>query len=66
MFEALARDVEKAGGSISVEQGGMPHFRMADILGLTKMRAEGNIGTLLDVNPRLDVQPKAAFALKTP
>ena len=42
--------------------GSTPHFRMADILGLSKLPA-GEV-TLLDVNPRTDVQTKAPFTLK--
>jgi hypothetical protein len=43
----------------------MPHSRMADILGLSKMRSGPmRQGVLLDVNPRTSVQPKAAIALK--
>ncbi len=65
VFEALAADVAKAGGKISVASGGMPHFRMADILGLSKMSSRPMMqGVLLDVNPRLTVQRKATFALK--
>lgn len=65
VFDALAADVAKAGGRISVAAGGMPHFRMADILGLAKMSARPmQQGVLLDVNPRLTVMRKAAFALK--
>jgi hypothetical protein len=62
---ALAADVAAAGGSISLAPSGTePHFRMADILGLTKMVAENpSVGTLLDVNPRTDFQPKSTFAL---
>jgi hypothetical protein len=67
VYDALARDVANAGGSIAVASAGTPHFRMADVLGLAKQRAAGAaVGTLLDVNPRLDIQPKAVFALKTP
>ena len=66
VYEALAADVAKAGGSIAMASpGSMPHFRMADIMGLSKGRAGGTgPGILLDVNPRTDVQPKAVFALK--
>ena len=66
VYEALAADVAKAGGSISVASTGVPHLRMADILGLSKQRGAAGVGTLLDVNPRLDVQPKAVFTLRTP
>jgi hypothetical protein len=66
VYDALAADVAKAGGSIALASaGGQPHFRMADIMGLSKMRASGTVqGILLDVNPRTDVQLKAVFALK--
>jgi hypothetical protein len=37
---------------------------MADILGLTKQIADKLVtGVLLDVNPRLDFEPKAPFTL---
>ena len=63
VFDALAADVSRAGGSISVAPAGSaPHFRMADILGLSKLPA-GQVN-LLDVNPRTDIQTKAPFALK--
>jgi hypothetical protein len=66
VYDALAADVAKAGGSIALASpGSLPHFRMADIMGLSKGRAGGTTsGILLDVNPRPDVQPKAVFALK--
>jgi hypothetical protein len=34
VYDALAADVAKAGGSIALASAGMPHFRMADIPGL--------------------------------
>ncbi len=65
VYNELAADVSKKGGKISVASAGLPHFRMADILGLSKMQARPmGQGTLLDVNPRLTVQRKATFALK--
>jgi ABC-type amino acid transport substrate-binding protein len=66
VYDELAADVAKAGGSIALAPAGTnPHFRMADILGLTKgIAGRGMTGTLLDVNPRTDIQPKAAFALR--
>jgi hypothetical protein len=66
VYDELAADVAKAGGSISLAPpGSAPHFRMADILGLSKLGSGGTTqNVLLDVNPRTDVQPRAAFALK--
>ena len=66
VYDALAADVAKAAGSISMATaGGTPHFRMADIMGLSKGRAGGAVqGILLNVNPRTYFQPKAVFALK--
>ena len=69
VFDELAADVAKAGGSISaLAIGGAPHFRMADIMGLSKGRTDGTGvgGVLLDVNPRTSFQPKATFALSPP
>ena len=65
VYDALAADVAKAGGSIALAPAGStPHFRMADILGLTKgLAGRGMTGTLLDVNPRTSVQPRATFTL---
>jgi len=61
VYNALATDVANAGGSISLAPpGSPPHFRMADILGLSKL----GLGTIIDVNPRTDVQPEAVFALR--
>ncbi|MCJ7436208.1 MAG: hypothetical protein MUP97_00390 [Acidimicrobiia bacterium] len=61
VYDALAADVANAGGSISLAPpGSPPHFRMADILGLTKL----GLANVLDVNPRTDVQPKAVFSLR--
>jgi hypothetical protein len=67
VYDELAADVAKAGGSISLAPAGaIPHFRMADILGLSKGGRGGgmSLGTILDVNPRTNGQPKAVFALK--
>jgi hypothetical protein len=63
VYDELAADVAKAGGSISAPQAGStPHFRMADIMGLSKGRmGGGGAGVLLDVNPRTTFQPKATF-----
>ena len=65
VYDALAADVASQDGSISLApSGATPHFRMADIVGLSKLDfANGAQGTLLDVNPRTDAQPRAAFAL---
>jgi uncharacterized protein (TIGR03437 family) len=68
VFDALAAEVAAAGSSVialdgTAGAGATPHFRMADILGLTKAVAEPGGGTLLDVNPRLDMAPRAPFAL---
>ncbi|MFI5046030.1 MAG: hypothetical protein ACHQIG_03120 [Acidimicrobiia bacterium] len=65
VYEALAADVAAAGGSISLAPAGTtPHFRMADIVGLSKLgTGVTSQGTLLDVNPRTDVQPRAVFTL---
>jgi hypothetical protein len=62
VYEMLAADVRAAGGSISNQPVGMPHFRMADIIGLAKVRG-GQMGLLLDVNPRTTFQPKSIFTL---
>jgi ABC-type amino acid transport substrate-binding protein len=65
VYDALAADVAKAGGAISLATDGMPHFRMADILGVSKQGFGAAFpGVVLDVNPRLDIQPKSVFALK--
>ena len=63
VYDALASDVAAAGGSISLAPAGSePHFRMADIVGLSKLgTGTTSAGTLLDVNPRTDVQPRATF-----
>ncbi len=69
VFDALAEEVAAAGSSvIALDNTGPgaanPHFRLADILGLIKLVSEGSAGgTLLDVNPRLDLAPRAPFAL---
>jgi hypothetical protein len=65
VYDTLAADVAAAGGSITVAAGGAePHFRMADVVGLSKLgTGTTDAGTLLDVNPRTDVQPRATFAL---
>ena len=69
VFDALATEVAAAGSSVialdnTPGAGANPHFRLADILGLTKLVADGPAGgVLLDVNPRLDLAPKAPFAL---
>jgi hypothetical protein len=66
VYDALVADVATAGGAISLAVSGTtPHFRMADILGLTKASVGAATGgVLLDVNPRTDVQTKATFALR--
>ncbi len=65
VYDDLAAEVARAGGSILPASTGMPHFRMADIVGLSKGRSGAmRQGVLLDVNPRTSVQPKAVFALK--
>ena len=71
VFDALAADVAVGGGNIVdiTTAGGpspnaTPHFRMADINGLTKLVHDNPAaGILLDVNPRLDFQPEAPFTL---
>jgi uncharacterized protein (TIGR03437 family) len=67
VFDAFAAEVAAAGSSVVVLDGvagANPHFRLADILGLTKQLAEGQAtGILLDVNARLDLAPRAPFVL---
>jgi uncharacterized protein (TIGR03437 family) len=69
VFDALAEEVTAAGSSvIALDNSGggaaNPHFRLADIMGLIKLVSEGNAGgTLLDVNPRLDLAARAPFVL---
>jgi ABC-type amino acid transport substrate-binding protein len=65
VLDALAADVKAGGGSIVQDAAGSDvHFRMADILGLTKQISDKLVtGVLLDVNPRLDFEPKAPFTL---
>lgn len=71
VFDALAADAAAGGGNIVdiTTAGGpspstAPHFRMADINGLTKLVHDNPAaGILLDVNPRLDFQPEAPFTL---
>lgn len=67
VFDAFAAEVAAAGGSVTVLDGAAganPHFRLADILGLTKQLSEGQVsGVLLDVNARLDIAPRAPFVL---
>jgi uncharacterized protein (TIGR03437 family) len=67
VFDAFAAEVAAAGGSVTALDGAAganPHFRLADILGITKQMAEGQLaGILLDVNARLDLAPRAPFVL---
>ena len=67
VFDAMAAEVTAAGGSVTAVDGAAganPHFRLADILGITKQLADGLItGVLLDVNARLDLAPRAPFVL---
>lgn len=64
VYDALAGDVALAGGLVLLAAGGeQPHFRMADIIGLSKAPPDGTRRVLLDVNPRIDFQPRSTFTL---
>jgi len=67
VFDAFAAEVVAGGGSVVAVDGAAganPHFRLADILGMTKQLVDGLItGNLLDVNARLDLAPRAPFVL---
>jgi uncharacterized protein (TIGR03437 family) len=67
VFDALAVEVAAGGSSVIVVDGtagANPHFRLADVLGIAKQFADGLLnGVLLDVNARLDIDPRAPFVL---